>query len=221
MVDELSRLDHRVDVLDGDERPRRRRKHAAQPGQFQRRNHRASSATGIGISAASALCCRRAAAALRVLDVPATASVNVVITCVRTLRRRIVVRQQRGRARAGKRDGDRGPQRRRRPGKDWYDPIGQQDRLVHVVGDHHGRDAAVTIPAQPRELALQRFPRERIECAERLVEKHDLRIRRQRPGDRHTLAHAARQLARATGERVAQSDALERLLRPGALLVAR
>ena len=53
-----------------------------------------------------------------------------------------------------------------------------------------------------------------VERGERLVEQHDLRLRRERPGQRDALALAARQLVRVGRRPVGQADQLQALLDP-------
>ena len=69
-----------------------------------------------------------------------------------------------------------------------HQPVGQEKRLVDVVGDHqHG--ALLGVPDR-KELLLQLLLGDRIEGAERFIEDQHLRPDRQGPGDRHPLLHA-------------------------------
>ena len=63
--------------------------------------------------------------------------------------------------------------------------------------------------AELRQVLLQRFARQGIERAERLVEKEHVRLDGERSRDRDALAHAARELARLAIERGAETDQLE------------
>ena len=72
------------------------------------------------------------------------------------------------------------------------DPVGDLHRLLLVVGDEHGGHALLVVePAQP---AAQLGADVRVERAERLVEQQHARLDRQRAGQRHPLALAAREL---------------------------
>ncbi len=53
-----------------------------------------------------------------------------------------------------------------------------------------------------------------VECAERLVHEQNLRVERERAGDRHALAHAARELRGHLSLRAFQADELEHRRRP-------
>jgi hypothetical protein len=65
------------------------------------------------------------------------------------------------------------------------DPVGEQQRLGHVVGDHQVvRPSAVV---QGAVGAAERVAGDRIERAERLVHQHQLRLGRQRAGDADPL----------------------------------
>src|SRR5881628_3875505 len=64
-------------------------------------------------------------------------------------------------------DLDRRAERRGRPWSHRIDPVGEEDRLVDVVGDQDDGRPAFAPDAQ--ELVLERGPREGVERAERLV----------------------------------------------------
>ena len=85
--------------------------------------------------------------------------------------------------------------RRRRAVGHHHDAVGQQHRLVDVVGDHDHRVAEPRMDLHHR--VLQMGAGQRVERAERLVEQQDLRLHRQRPGDADALLHAARNFGRA------------------------
>jgi len=71
------------------------------------------------------------------------------------------------------------------------DAVGEQHRLLHIVGDHHGGHAE---PVMQRPVgSAERIAGDRIERPERLVHQHDARPRRDRPCDAGALALAAGQ----------------------------
>ena len=72
------------------------------------------------------------------------------------------------------------------------DLLGHLHRLLLVVRDEDRRHVHVVVEAaQPR---AQLLADGRVERAERLVEQHHLRLDRERAGERHALALAAREL---------------------------
>ncbi len=77
-----------------------------------------------------------------------------------------------------------------RPGGKDDDAVGEEHRLVDVVGDEDD-GLALGLP-QRQQLELQPLAGQRVERAERLVHEQDERVGGQRAGDRHALAHAAR-----------------------------
>src|SRR4051812_7795590 len=78
------------------------------------------------------------------------------------------------------------------PRREQHDPVGQQDRLLHVVGDEqHGPRLARQRTCEP---ALELRAGERVEGAEGLVEAQHRPAREQRAQERDALAHAAREL---------------------------
>ena len=62
-----------------------------------------------------------------------------------------------------------------------------------------------------QQLSVEALARQRVERAERLVEQEHARLQRQRAGDGHALAHAARQLVRAGAGEPAEADEVEQL----------
>ena len=68
------------------------------------------------------------------------------------------------------------------------DAVGDQDRLGDAVGDHHDRRRSA-IP-EAKQLEVEAFAGERIERAERLVEEEDVRLERERAGERDPLARS-------------------------------
>jgi len=79
------------------------------------------------------------------------------------------------------------------------DPVGEQHRLVEVVGDEHDRLAG--LGPDPHELFLHVLAGLGVDRAERLVHEQDLRVGREGPGDPDPLLHPAGELVRvARGE---------------------
>ena len=89
------------------------------------------------------------------------------------------------------------------PAEHDRDAVGHGERLVLVVRDEHEGDADRLL--QPAQLDLHLLAQLLVERRQRLVEQQHLRPHHQRPGQRHALALAARQLGRAalaeTGQR--------------------
>ena len=92
-----------------------------------------------------------------------------------------------------------------------HDPVGV-DRRRRVVSDHHDRLAEIRHRSPEKVQDLAAGPR--VKVAGRLVGENDLRCRRQRPGRRHPLLLAARQLGRAEPEPVLQSDGIDDRVHP-------
>ncbi len=95
------------------------------------------------------------------------------------------------------------------PRGEQHHALRQPHGLPHVVGDEQDRRAGRLPDAQ--ELALQHVAGDRVERGERLVHEQDARLlgagrRGQRPGQRHALPHAARQLVRALGALPVEAD---------------
>ena len=72
-----------------------------------------------------------------------------------------------------------------------FDPVGEGERLVDVVGHEQDR-RSVTLPL-PQHQAMHGDPRQRVERAERLVEQQEVGIAHERAGQRHALSLPARQ----------------------------
>ena len=85
--------------------------------------------------------------------------------------------------------------------------VGQQDRLVDVVGDADGGD----LGARPHfhQHFLQLPARQRVEHAEGLVEQQQLRRQRERAREADPLLHAVGQVGGPLVHRVAEADAVE------------
>ncbi len=94
-----------------------------------------------------------------------------------------------------------------RPRRHDDDPVGEEQRLVDVVGDEEDGGAHL-LPHAEQQL-LHRHPRLRVERGERLVHQHHARPVDEHPGDPHPLLHAARQLARVRVLEAAQPDQVE------------
>ena len=77
--------------------------------------------------------------------------------------------------------------------------VGELERLLLVVGDEHAGQAEA--PVQVAQPAPQVLPDLGVERAERLVEQQDARLDRERAGERHPLALAARELVRIAARR--------------------
>ena len=93
------------------------------------------------------------------------------------------------------------------PWREHHDAVGHEDRLGDAVGDQHdGRGG--TLP-EAQELQVEPLAGQRIERTERLVQEQDLRLERERPRERDTLAGAAGQLRRSVrGDARIQADKL-------------
>ena len=79
-----------------------------------------------------------------------------------------------------------------RPRRHQHDAVAQADRLAHVV--RHEDDGLSGRAPDLGQLDVQDVARLRVERGERLVHEQHARIGRQRPSERHALAHPARQL---------------------------
>ncbi len=73
------------------------------------------------------------------------------------------------------------------------DPVGERQRLVHVMGDEDDRrDGAAGFFPQVQQHVLQLMTGHIVERAERLVEQQHAPAIGEDGGDRHPLQHAAR-----------------------------
>ena len=111
-----------------------------------------------------------------------------------------------GAARFRELDGDGRAERRARSLRHRDDPVREQQRFVDVVRNHDGRDRTPGLRAEARQLLLKARARQRVERAERLVEKQHFGIGRECARDGHPLPHPARKLARPAVHRVAETD---------------
>src|SRR5699024_8708871 len=78
------------------------------------------------------------------------------------------------------------------PVPEHADPIAQAHGLVEVVRDEHDRLAQPLLQFQ--ELCLHVTTDQRVQGTERLVHQDDVGVRRQRPGQSHTLLHTTGEL---------------------------
>ena len=83
---------------------------------------------------------------------------------------------------------------RLRSGIERDDAVGEQDRLVDVVGDQHHR--LLFLRPDVLDFGLQLGAGQRVERRQRLVEQQHFRVHGERARHRHALAHAAGQLRR-------------------------
>ena len=97
--------------------------------------------------------------------------------------------------------------------------VGHGKGLVLVVGDQDGGDAVAL--QQFTDFGGQFRAQLCIQAGEGFVQQQDLRIRRQRPGQRHPLLLAAGQLVGEGTAVFAQGDQLQHALHPLAPLLAR
>src|SRR6266849_46875 len=80
--------------------------------------------------------------------------------------------------------------------------VGELEDLGNLVAHHHGREPEP--PVQLADEAVDRVDEDRVEAGGRLVEEDHGRLRHQRAGDRHPLAHAARHFRRVLVTHVAE-----------------
>ena len=87
------------------------------------------------------------------------------------------------------------------------DPIAHRERLFLVVGHVHEGDPDLDL--DPLQFELELAPEFEVECAERLVEEQHRGPIDERPGERHALLLAARQLVRLSALVAGQLHELE------------
>ncbi len=85
-----------------------------------------------------------------------------------------------------------------------HDAVGHGERLLLVVRDHDGGDAEPAL--QRLDLVAQAHAHARIERGQRLVEQQQRRRGGERPGERHALLLAARELRRVFGALLRHAD---------------
>src|SRR6266581_8316078 len=95
--------------------------------------------------------------------------------------------------------------------------VSEKRGLVHVVGDQEDG-----LPGGDRdaiELFLERDPRLRVHCGERLVHQHDDRVRAERARECDALFHAARQLVGVALLEAREPDQLDEFSNPPTALL--
>lgn len=108
--------------------------------------------------------------------------------------------------RLGKTDANRRTQFRGGGPSHWDDLIRQEQRLIEIVGDHDRCDRLARFGTQFRELLLKRAACQRIQRAERLIQKKNGWLCHKRARDRDTLTHASGKLARPAVKRATESN---------------
>ena len=93
------------------------------------------------------------------------------------------------------------------------DPVGQRERLLAVVGDEHGGGVGRLEDVAHRQ--AQAGAEMLVEVAERFVEQHRSRLRRERARQRDPLRLATRQFVRISIAESGQSDQLQHLFDSG------
>ena len=88
-----------------------------------------------------------------------------------------------------------------RPSLHDHDAVGEQHRLVEIVGDEQDGLAGAGVDVE--QLGLHGLARLRVERAERLVHQQHLRVDGERARDADALLHAAGELMRAAVRRIA------------------
>ena len=96
----------------------------------------------------------------------------------------------------------------RGPVAEHDDAIGQEHRLLHIMG-HHQRGETALLPKRG-DFRLHGDARQGIELAERLVEDEDFGIVDQRPRQRDPLRHAAGKLMRIGVAKCRKPDQIDR-----------
>ncbi len=97
-----------------------------------------------------------------------------------------------------------GAERGVRAGPERDDAVGEEDRLVDVIGDQHHR-LPLRLPDRG-DLVLELGAGQRVERRERLVEEEEVGLRRQGACHGDALAHAAGQLRRPAVTGVIEAD---------------
>ena len=99
------------------------------------------------------------------------------------------------------------------------DLVTESERLGQVVRDEHHRLAGLRLKAT--DLVLHVAADQRVECAERLVVEHHLRIDRERARQPDALLHAARELVGELIRAVLEADELQDLTRSRVTIMLR
>ena len=97
-----------------------------------------------------------------------------------------------------------------RPRRHHDHAVGQEDRLLDVVGHEQRGGGHPLVDAQ--ELEVQALARELVDGGERLVEQQHVHAHHQEAGERHALLHAAGEVARIGVLEAAQPDEVEQLV---------
>ena len=92
------------------------------------------------------------------------------------------------------------------------DAVGEEDRLVEIVGDED--DGDVDLAPDFQQMRLHLGTRLRVERAERLVHQQNARLIGERAHDRHALLHAAGQLMRIGVGEFLQTDEIAAIAAP-------
>jgi hypothetical protein len=105
------------------------------------------------------------------------------------------------------------------PGWPGYhdDPVCHEDGLVDVMGDQQRRHSLIAVP-ELQDLVLQRLASYCVYRAERLIEKQQLGLDRECPGDSDALLHPARQLSGIIVGDVTQVQDVKQALHPVKIL---
>src|SRR6266508_2665280 len=96
-----------------------------------------------------------------------------------------------------------------RPRAEYQDAIGEEYRLVHVVGDE--QDRLRLTGEDVGDVALQLLARDGIERNERLVHQQHRRIERERAGNADALLHSTGYLVRIMVLEAAETDQTDHL----------
>ena len=99
------------------------------------------------------------------------------------------------------------PQRAVRVQRD--DPVGQNDRLVHIIGDQHA-GFLVSLP-DPLNLVGKVRTGQRIKCGEWFIQEQHLGVHYQRTGDIDPLTHPARKFCRTAAGRMREPHHLDEM----------
>ena len=97
-----------------------------------------------------------------------------------------------------------------RPRRHHDQPLAEQQRLLDRMGDQDDRLAGLLPELQDEALHL--LPRQRVECAERLVHQDHVGVVGQAARQRDALLHPARQLVDRLFLEVAQTHGLEQMV---------
>ena len=92
--------------------------------------------------------------------------------------------------------------------------VGEEDRLVNVMGDE--QDRGLELGPEPQQVLLHHRARLRIERTEGLVHQQDGRLVGERPRDADPLLHATRKLGRIAMGETGKADHIEQFVGDGA-----